>query len=145
MIERCIELGCNHRNGPKGLRAYCFRARLIVHEAPGSCSFRLGFGDQLKMSGDWDPRTVFVDSETFRIDCPQCPTDLRCHPRTLAGIIATLDIIEQEMTGNDFARIEKIDISYAELVLSWWGQHDSIIRAPVTPRQITRHRTVRLT
>jgi len=55
--------------------------------------------------------------------CPNCRCNLESREETISEIVAVLDAMQRETTGDDFARIPRLDITSAERVLEWLSRY----------------------
>ena len=123
---RFIRVICRHTHGNLGWQTHEFPNRLMIRysdlgrradlsaehpdQPPGRRDARYAYPGRL-----WEP-------ETYQYRCPQCRYDLQLRAANMMVLISALDALERRRTGNQAARIQRLDISAAELVLAFFRQ-----------------------
>lgn len=59
---------------------------------------------------------------TYQYKCPRCRYDLQLRAATMLRLVDAHDALERQRTSNPTARVQRLDISSAELVLASFRQ-----------------------
>jgi hypothetical protein len=119
---RLIRIVCRHARREPGSLTYEFPDRMMLRYS------RLGSWRDLyrefpvpghkpdAAGGPWEP------SKKYQYRCPRCHCDLQVREAGMLRLVDALDEVERHRTGDSAARVQRLDISVAVLVLSSFRQ-----------------------
>jgi hypothetical protein len=123
---RFIRVICRHTRGDPAWQTHEFPNRLMIRYS--------GLGRQADLCAEhpdqpaerWDARYAAPGKlwapTTYQYRCPRCRYDLQLRSANMMKLISVLDALERGRTGDPASRIQRLDISAAELVLASFRQ-----------------------
>jgi hypothetical protein len=119
---RFIRVICRHTRGNPGWQTHEFPNRLMIRYSDLGRRADLSAEHPVQPAEPRDARYAYPgrlwEPETYQYRCPQCGYDLQLRAANMMRLISALDALERQRTGNQAARIQRLDISAAELVLA---------------------------
>jgi hypothetical protein len=122
---RFIRVICRHTRADPGWQTHEFPNRLMIRYSGLDRRADLSAEQPVQPAGRRDayPGRLW-ERETYQYRCPRCHYDLQLRAANMMRLISALDTLERRRTGNQAARVQRLDISAAELVLASFRQAD---------------------
>jgi hypothetical protein len=119
---RFIRVICRHRRGDPRWQTHEFPNRLMICYSDMGRQVDLCAEHPVQPAERWDaryaaPGTLWTP-ETCQYRCPRCRCDLQLRSANMMTLIGLLDALERRRSGDGTARMQRLDISTAELVLA---------------------------
>lgn len=119
---RFVRVICRHTRGNPGWQTHEFPNRLMIRYSGLGRLADLSAEHPVQPAGPRDARYAYPgrlwEPDTYQYRCPRCRYDLQLRAANMIRLIGALDALERQRTGNHAARIQRLDISAAELVLA---------------------------
>ena len=119
---RFIRVICRHTRGNPGWQTHEFPNRLMIRYSDLGRRADLSGEHPVQPAERHDARYAYPGRlwapETYQYRCPRCRYDLQLRAANMMRLINALDSLERQSTGSQAARIQRLDISAAELVLA---------------------------
>jgi hypothetical protein len=123
---RFIRVICRHTHGNPGWQTHEFPNRLMIRYSGLGRRADLSAEHPVQPAERHDARYASPGRlwapETYQYRCPRCSYDLQLRAANMMRLVNALDALERQSTGNQAARIQRLDISAAELVLASFRQ-----------------------
>jgi hypothetical protein len=123
---RFIRVICRHTRGNPEWQTHEFPNRLMIRYSDLGRRADLSAEHPVQPAGRRDARYAYPgrlwEPKTYQYRCPRCRYDLQLRAANMMGLISALDALERRRTGNQAARIQRLDISAAEPVLAFLRQ-----------------------
>jgi hypothetical protein len=123
---RFIRVICRHTRSNPGWQTHEFPNRLMIRYSGLGRRAELSAEHPVQPAGLRDARYAHPgrlwEPETYQYRCPRCRFDLQLRAANMMRLISALDSLERQRTGNQAARVQRLDISAAELVLASFRQ-----------------------
>jgi hypothetical protein len=123
---RFIRVICRHSRGNPDWQTHEFPNRLMIRYSGLGRQADLNAEHPVQPAGPRDARYAYPGRlwapETYQYRCPRCHCDLQLRTANMMKLISALDAVERRRSGNQAARVQRLDISTAELVLASFRQ-----------------------
>jgi hypothetical protein len=125
---RFIRVICRHGRGNPEWQTYEFPNRLMIRYSNFGQQADLSAETPVQPTGHRDLRYAHPGMlwapHTYQYRCPRCRYDLQLRAANMMRLIYALDALERQRTGNQTSRVQRLDISTAQLVLKLLSQAD---------------------